>query len=44
MLFRSRSVDGEVEQLMREAVEAAEQAPLPSPEDVLTDVYVRYTT
>ena len=37
-----RTVDGEVELLLREAVEEAEAAPHPSPEDVLTDVYVRY--
>ncbi len=37
-----RTVDGEVEQLLREAVEEAEAAPLPDPADVLTDVYVRY--
>ncbi len=37
-----REVDGDVEQLMREAVEEAEQAPMPSVDDVLTDVYVRY--
>jgi TPP-dependent pyruvate/acetoin dehydrogenase alpha subunit len=37
-----RSVDLEVGELMNEAVEEAEQAPLPEPEEVLTDVYVRY--
>ena len=37
-----RIVDGEVDTLLREAVEAAEQAPMPEPESVLTDVYVRY--
>ena len=37
-----RRVDGEVEALMNEAVEEAEAAPMPSAEDVLTDVYVRY--
>jgi pyruvate dehydrogenase E1 component alpha subunit len=37
-----RSVDGEVEALLREAVEEAEQDPLPDVGDVLTDVYVRY--
>ena len=37
-----RTVDGEVEELLRVAVEEAEAAPFPSPEDVLTDVYVRY--
>ncbi len=38
-----RSVDGEVAALLSEAVEKAEAGPLPTPEDVLTDVYVRYT-
>ena len=37
-----RSVDGEVDALLREAVEAAEQGPVPDPDDVLSDVYVRY--
>ena len=37
-----RTVDAEVEQLLREAVEEAEAAPHPDPADVLTDVYVRY--
>ncbi len=37
-----RNVDGEVEHLLRDAVDEADNAPLPSPEDVLTDVYVRY--
>ncbi len=37
-----RTVDGEVEQLMREAVEEADAAPFPKPADVLTDVYTRY--
>jgi pyruvate dehydrogenase E1 component alpha subunit len=37
-----RKVDLEIDELLREAVEKAEQAPLPKPEDVLTDVYVRY--
>jgi len=37
-----REVDGEVEQLLREGVEAAESAPMPDPTDVLTDVYARY--
>ena len=37
-----RGVDGDVDQLLREAVEEAEAAPLPTPDDVLTDVYVRY--
>ncbi len=37
-----RTVDGEVDQLLREAVAEAEQAPKPEPADVLTDVYVRY--
>ena len=38
-----RAIDGEVDALLREAVEQAEQDPLPEPEDVLTDVYVRYS-
>jgi pyruvate dehydrogenase E1 component alpha subunit len=37
-----RSVDGEVERLLQEAIEEAEAAPMPDPADVLTDVYVRY--
>ncbi|MBW2241043.1 MAG: thiamine pyrophosphate-dependent dehydrogenase E1 component subunit alpha [Deltaproteobacteria bacterium] len=37
-----RTIDLEIDELLREAVEKAEQAPLPKPEDVLTDVYVRY--
>ena len=37
-----RGVDGDVDQLLREAVEEAEAAPLPTVDDVLTDVYVRY--
>lgn len=37
-----RAIDGDVDQLLREAVEEAEAAPLPSVDDVLTDVYVRY--
>jgi len=37
-----RLIDGEVEVLMREAVEEAERAPKPDPADLLTDVYVRY--
>jgi pyruvate dehydrogenase E1 component alpha subunit len=37
-----RAVDGEVDALLREAVEEAEAGPLPEPDDVLTDVYVRY--
>jgi pyruvate dehydrogenase E1 component alpha subunit len=37
-----RTIDGEVEALMREAVEDAEAAPFPEPADVMTDVYVRY--
>ena len=35
-----RRIDGEVAREIETAVEAAEAAPLPSPEDVLTDVYV----
>ena len=38
----ARAVDGEVEALLRDAVEEAERGPLPTPDDVLTDVYVRY--
>ena len=37
-----RTVDGEVAELLREAVEEAENAPLPDPAAVLEDVYVRY--
>ncbi len=37
-----RAIDGEVDELLREAVEEAEQAPLPEAGDVLRDVYVRY--
>jgi pyruvate dehydrogenase E1 component alpha subunit len=37
-----RAIDGEVEQLLRDAVDEAEQAPFPTVDDVLTDVYVRY--
>jgi pyruvate dehydrogenase E1 component alpha subunit len=37
-----RVVDGEVAALLNEAVEAAEAAPVPSVDEVLTDVYVRY--
>ena len=37
-----RRIDGEVAALLNEAAEEAEQAPLPSAEDLLTDVYVRY--
>ncbi|MDP6978952.1 MAG: thiamine pyrophosphate-dependent enzyme, partial [Myxococcota bacterium] len=37
-----REIDGEVDELMREAAEAAEAAPFPDPADVHTDVYVRY--
>lgn len=37
-----RTVDGEVAELLREAVESAERDPLPDAADVLTDVYVRY--
>ena len=35
-----RKVDGDVEAELAAAVEAAEAAPLPTPADVLTDVYV----
>jgi TPP-dependent pyruvate/acetoin dehydrogenase alpha subunit len=37
-----RRIDGEVAALMAQAVEEAEAAPLPTVDDVLTDVYVRY--
>lgn len=37
-----RTIDGEVQRLMRAAVEEAEAAPQPAPEEVHTDVYVRY--
>ncbi|MGH0031178.1 MAG: thiamine pyrophosphate-dependent dehydrogenase E1 component subunit alpha [Myxococcota bacterium] len=37
-----RTVDGEVAELLAEAVEEAQAAPHPNPEDVLTDVYVSY--
>ena len=37
-----RTIDGEVAELLAEAVAEAEAAPLPAPEDVLSDVYVRY--
>jgi pyruvate dehydrogenase E1 component alpha subunit len=37
-----RSIDGEVNELLAEAVAEAEAAPAPVPEDVFTDVYVRY--
>ncbi len=37
-----REVDGEVDALLRSAVEEAESAPNPEPSDVLTDVYVEY--
>ncbi len=40
-----REVDGEVERLLRAAVEEAEQAPQPDPEaDLTSDVYVSYPT
>ena len=38
-----RTVDGEVAAFLSEAVEQAEQGPIPTPDDVLTDVYVRYS-
>lgn len=38
-----RTVDGEVAALLADAVELAEAAPLPTPDDVTTDVYVRYS-
>ena len=37
-----RQIDGEVAALLNEAVEEAEEAPLPSVDELLTDVYVRY--
>ena len=37
-----RTIDGEVAALLNQAVEEAEAAPMPEPEDLLTDVYVRY--
>ena len=37
-----RTIDGEVAALLNPAVEEAEAAPMPEPEDLLTDVYVRY--
>jgi pyruvate dehydrogenase E1 component alpha subunit len=37
-----REIDGDVDALLRVAVEEAEAAPFPEPEEVLTDVYVRY--
>ncbi|MCP3983297.1 MAG: hypothetical protein GY723_02855 [bacterium] len=38
-----RTIDLEVDELLNEAVDEAEKAPHPAPEDVLTDVYVRYS-
>ena len=35
-------VDGQVAALIDEAVAEAKAAPLPTPEDLLTDVYVKY--
>ena len=37
-----RQIDGEVAALLNEAAEEAEEAPLPSVDELLTDVYVRY--
>ncbi len=37
-----RNIDGDVMALLDEAVAFAEASPLPRPEDVLSDVYVRY--
>ena len=37
-----RTIDGEVDALMREAVEEADAAPFPDPSEIMTDVYVRY--
>ena len=38
-----RTIDGEVAALLNQAVEEAKAAPMPEPEDLLTDVYVRYS-
>ena len=35
-------VDAQVAQLIKEAVTEAKAAPVPGPEDLLTDVYVKY--
>ena len=37
-----RTIDGEVAELLAVAVKEAEEAPVPAPEELLTDVYVRY--
>ena len=37
-----RTIDGDVVRALDAAVEYAQASPLPEPEDVLTDVYVRY--
>ena len=37
-----RTIDGDVERAVQRAVEFAEASPLPEPEELLTDVYVRY--
>jgi pyruvate dehydrogenase E1 component alpha subunit len=37
-----REVDSEVQGLIRKAVEFAEASEAPTPEEVLTDVYVSY--
>jgi len=37
-----RRIDGEVTDLLREAVEEAEKAPFPNADELLSDVYVRY--
>ena len=37
-----RTIDGEVAQLLAEAVKEAEEAPAPAPGELFTDVYVRY--
>ena len=37
-----RQIDGEVAALLNEAAEEAEEAPMPSADELLTDVYVRY--
>jgi pyruvate dehydrogenase E1 component alpha subunit len=37
-----REIDGQVEAVIEEAVAFAESSPVPGPDDLLTDVYVRY--
>jgi pyruvate dehydrogenase E1 component alpha subunit len=38
------SIDEEVEKIINEAVEFAEESPLPAPEDLFKDIYVEATT